>query len=70
MVEGGRKEVIALILFLSLYLAGREGVGGVEAGQLGGTQAGGKLPTLPDPRRPTVRGEFRVKGTSLLFMES
>lgn len=41
-----------------------------EAGQLGGTQAGGKLSPRPDPRRPIVRGEFRVKGTGFLFMES
>lgn len=53
-VGGGRKEVIVLILFLSPPGPG-------EAGQLGGTQAGGKLSTLPDPRRPTIRGEFRVK---------
>lgn len=34
-----------------------------EAGQLGGPQAGGKLFPWPDPRRPTVRGKFGVKGT-------
>lgn len=57
MVEGGREGTIVLILFLSLPGPVEGGGGNRETDGQVTPEAGGKVSALPDPKRPTVRGE-------------